>query len=74
MEKSSVVCSTSDQIPVQILDRDGSAAEVLIPGDWKMATVALPFDYDGEESIRIGLIDHQWLASPYAAGGGLGDD
>ena len=74
MEKSSVVCSTSDQIPVQILDRDGSAAEVLIPGDWKMATVALPFDYDGEESIRIGLIDHQWLAIPYAAGGGLGDD
>ena len=71
MEKSSVVCSTSDQITVQILDRDGSAAEVLIPGEWKMATVALPFDYNGEETIRIGFIDHQWLAIPYATEGGF---
>ena len=71
MEKSSVVCSTNDQITVQILDRDGSAAEVLIPGEWKMATVALPFDYNGEETIRIGFIDHQWLAIPYATEGGF---
>ena len=42
MQKSSVICSANDQIEVQILDKDGSAAEVMIPDEWKLNTVALP--------------------------------
>ena len=60
MQKSSVICSANDQIEVQILDKDGSAAEVMIPDEWKLNTVALPFDYGGEETLTIGLIDHTW--------------
>ena len=66
MQKSSVICSANDQIEVQILDRDGSAAEVMIPDEWKLNTVALPFDFAGEETLTIGLIDHTWTAIPYA--------
>ena len=66
MQKSSVICSANDQIDVQILDRDGSAAEVMIPDEWKLNTVALPFDFAGEETLTIGLTDHTWTAIPSA--------
>lgn len=67
MQKSSVICSVSDQIAVQILDKDGSAADVMIPDEWKLTTVALPFDYDGEDRLTIGQIDHTWTAIPYTS-------
>ena len=65
LESSSVVCSVSDQRVVQILNRDTSAAEFMDPGDYKVSTVALPYDDDGtSEELRIGYIDGEWLALP----------
>ncbi|MBI87890.1 MAG: hypothetical protein CMB67_02525 [Euryarchaeota archaeon] len=65
MESSSVICSHSDQINVQILNRDTSAAEILDPSDFKVTTVALPYDDDGSsEELRIAFIDGEWVALP----------
>ena len=48
MESSSVICSLSEQKTVQILNRDSSAAEFMDPSDYKISTVALPYDDDGQ--------------------------
>ena len=70
MESSSVVCSFSDQCVVQILNRDTSGAEFMDPGDYKVSTVALPYDDDGSsEELRIGFIDGEWLALPVSGKG-----
>lgn len=70
MESSSVVCSVSEQIVVQILNRDTSGAEFMDPSDFKVSTVALPYDYDGSsEELRIGFIDGVWLALPVSGKG-----
>ena len=70
MESSSVVCSVSEQIVVQILNRDTSGAEFMDPSDYKVSTVALPYDYDGSsEELRIGFIDGVWLALPVSGKG-----
>ena len=64
-ESSSVVCSCSDQSVVQILNRDTSGALVRGSQDYKVSTVALPYDDDGSsEELRIGFIDGEWLALP----------
>ncbi len=65
MESSVVACRKQDQQVVQILNRDSSAAEFMDPSDYKMTTVALPYDDDGvSQEIRIGFIDGEWLAVP----------
>jgi len=65
MESSTVICSRSEQTTVQILNRDTSAAELMDPYDFKVTTVALPYDDDGSaEELRIGFIDGEWLALP----------
>ena len=65
MESSKVICSKSEQITVQILNRDSSAAEIMDPSDFKVTTVALPYDDDGlVGELRIGFIDGEWLALP----------
>ena len=47
------------------MNRDSSAVEVMDPTDYRMVTVALPYDDDGETSrIRIGFIDGAWIALP----------
>ena len=52
-----------------MMNRDSSAAEVMDPTDYRMVTVALPYDDDGDSSrLRIGFIDGAWLALPGAAG------
>jgi hypothetical protein len=49
------------------MNRDSSAAEVMDPTDYKMVTVAFPYDDDGTASrLRIGFIDGAWLALPGA--------
>ena len=65
MEGSVVICPRSEQFVVDILNRDSSAVEVLDPTDFKVVTVALPYDDDPEsKSIRIGFIQGVWLAVP----------
>ena len=58
MESSIVICSLSDQSTVQILNRDTSAAELMDPLDFKVTTVALPYDDNGTaDKLRIAFID-----------------
>ena len=71
MESSIVICSLSDQSTVQILNRDTSAAELMDPLDFKVTTVALPYDDNGTaDKLRIAFIDGEWLALPVSTGGG----
>jgi nonsense-mediated mRNA decay protein 3 len=71
MESSSVVCACPDQSTVQVLNRDSSAAEFMDPSDYKISTVALPYDDDGETiELRIGFIDGGWVALPVSGKGG----
>ena len=70
MESSSVICSLSEQKTVQILNRDSSAAEFMDPSDYKITTVALPYDDDGQaDELRIAFIDDGWLAIPVGSRG-----
>jgi nonsense-mediated mRNA decay protein 3 len=71
MESSSVVCARSEQSTVNVLNRDSSAAEFMDPSDYKVSTVALPYDDDGEAvELRIGFIDGGWVALPVSGKGG----
>jgi len=71
MESSSVVCARAEQSNVQILNRDSSGAEFMDPSDYKVSTVALPYDDDGEAiDLRVGFIDGGWLALPVSGKGG----
>ena len=65
MEKSTVVCPLAEQHLVEVMNRDSSAAEVMDPNDYRMVTVALPYDDDKQSSrLRIGFIDGEWVALP----------
>ena len=71
MESSSVVCARAEQSTVNVLNRDSSAAEFMDPSDYKVSTVALPYDDDGEAvELRIGFIDGGWVALPVSGKGG----
>lgn len=71
MESSSVECTRAEQSTVQVLNRDSSAAEFMDPTDYKVSTVALPYDDDGETmELRIGFIDGEWVALPISGKGG----
>ena len=42
-----------------------------IRDSYKVSTVALPYDDDGEEvELRIGFIDGRWVALPVSGKGG----
>ena len=65
MEKARIICSTSEQYVVDIMNRDSSAAEVMNPHDYTMITVALPYDdVVNSTKLRIGYIDDIWVALP----------
>ena len=71
MESSSVASARAEQSTVQILNRDSSAAEFMDPSDYKVSTVGLPYDDDGEAvELRIGFIDGGWVALPVSGKGG----
>ena len=71
MESSSVECTRAEQNKVQVLNRDSSAAEFMDPSDYKVSTVALPYDDDGEAvELRIGFIGGEWVALPVSGKGG----
>ena len=70
MEASSVVCSKSEQNVIQVLNRDSSGAEFMDPSDYKVSTVALPYDDDGSQAtLHIALIADEWVALPGMSGG-----
>ena len=70
MESSSVECTRAEQSTVQVLNRDSSAAEFMDPTDYKVSTVALPYDDDGETvELHIGFIDGEWVALPVSGKG-----
>ncbi|DAC34988.1 MAG TPA: hypothetical protein HA303_03270 [Candidatus Thalassarchaeaceae archaeon] len=70
MEKTSVACSLSNQRVVDVLNRDSSGAEVMNPEDFRVVTVALPYDDDGSSpSLRIAFIEDSWMALPGHARG-----
>lgn len=74
MESSKVVCARAEQSTVQVLNRDSSAAEFLDPSDYKVSTVALPYDDDGKMmELCIGFIDGEWVALPIS-GKGVGNE
>ena len=65
MEKATVLSSFVDQIVVDVLNRDSSGAEVMDPNDYRVVTVALPYDDDGSApNLRIAFIDDSWVALP----------
>lgn len=65
MEKATVVSKSDDQFIVDILNRDTSGAEVMDPNDYRVVTVALPYDNDSSlPNLRIAFIDDSWLALP----------
>jgi len=71
LEKTNVVSRRSEQVVIEILNRDSSAAEFMDPNDWKVKAVSLPYDDDGvQSSLRIALIADEWVALPTLAGGG----
>ncbi|MBT4060309.1 MAG: hypothetical protein HOE69_08430 [Euryarchaeota archaeon] len=70
LEKTTVVSRYVEQIDVELLNRDSSAAEFMDTNDWKVKTVSLPYDDDGiQSSIRIGFIGDEWVALPAITGG-----
>ena len=55
--------SFAEQIVVDVLNRDTSGAEVMDPTDYRVVTVALPYDDDGSvTNLRIAFIDDIWMA------------
>ena len=65
MEKGVVMSRYVEQIEVDVLNRDTSAAEFMDPRDYKMHTVRLPYDDDGlQPQLRLGWITDEWVALP----------
>ncbi len=74
LEKMAVVCQVKEQMEIEILNLDSSAAEFMDPRDWKMKAVALPYDFEASRKIlRIAFIADEWVALPRIGGGGLDD-
>ena len=65
LEKAVVMSRFIEQVEVDVLNRDASAAEFMNPQDYKMQTVRLPYDDDGTQSrLRLGWITDEWVALP----------
>ena len=65
LEKAVVVSRFIEQVEVDVLNRDASAAEFMDPRDYKMQTVRLPYDDDGKQvRLRLGWITDEWVALP----------
>jgi len=65
LEKAVVMSRFVDQIEVDLLNRDASAAEFMDPRDFKIQTVRLPYDDDGTQPrLRLGWITDEWVALP----------
>ena len=65
LEKAVVMSRYNEQIEVDVLNRDTSAAEFMDPRDFKMQTVRLPYDDDGQQQrLRLGWITDEWVAVP----------
>ena len=66
LEKSIVVSRVNEQITVEPLRTDSSAAEFLNPVDWKTYTIKLPWDWnDNRKEIRMASVDGDWVSLPH---------
>ena len=65
LEKSVVLSRFVEQVEVDVLNRDASAAEFMDPRNYQMRTVRLPYDDDGSQAqLRLGWIIDEWIALP----------
>ena len=65
LEKAVVVSRFVDQVEVDVLNRDASAAEFMDPKNYKMQAVRLPYDDDGSQTtLRLAWIVDEWVAIP----------
>ena len=65
LEKSVVLSRFVEQVEVDVLNRDASAAEFMDPRNYQMRTVRLPYDDDGQQPrLRLGWIIDEWIALP----------
>ena len=66
LEKSVVVSRINEQINVEPLRIDSSAAEFLNPVDWKTCTIKLPWDWEEvRKEIKIASVDGDWVSLPH---------
>ena len=66
LEKSRVISRIKEQINIEPLRIDSSAAEFLNPIDWKTYTIKLPWDWkDNRKEIRLASVDGDWLSLPH---------
>ncbi len=65
LDKTVVMSRFVEQVEVDVLNRDTSAAEFMDPRDYKIKTVRLPYDDDGSNPrLRLGWITDEWVALP----------
>ena len=65
LDKTVVMSRFVEQVEVDVLNRDTSAAEFMDPRDYKVMTVRLPYDDDGSNPrLRLGWITDEWVALP----------
>ncbi len=62
LESAQVVSQMSEHLAVDLINQDSSVGEFLDPNTWVMASVRLPWDHNGRESIRIARVDGEWIS------------
>ena len=62
LEGATVLAQMKDHLVADILNLDDSAAEFLDPSNWKMASVRLPWDFNGASKLRLAKIDGEFIA------------
>ncbi|DAC61543.1 MAG TPA: hypothetical protein D7I03_00480, partial [Candidatus Poseidoniales archaeon] len=67
LESSKVMSRMSEQIIAELINQDSSVGEFLDPTTWTMASVRLPYDHNGRNTIRIARIDGEWFALHHMA-------
>ena len=64
LEKAQVLSRQRDHIVVELLNVDSSAGEFLDPLNWRTSTVRLPYDHQGDGSVRLAEVEGEWVALP----------
>ena len=67
LESAQVVSQMAEHLVVDLINQDASVGEFLDPNTWVMASVKLPWDHNGRQSIRIARIEGEWIALHHMA-------
>lgn len=67
MEKATVLCTFSNQTEIELVRQDSSAGEFLDPETWTPVTIRLPYDYNGDSTIRVAKVEGEWISLPNLA-------